>query len=312
MRWITVGCLVAILAVAALSYLPGLGLYFVADDFSYLELASRVGSPGDVLAYVKGACTRVGWPAVILLFWIGRSLSGLQPEAYRLLALGIHLLNAVLVFALVRRVGTRGPLPPLAAALVLALHPRQHEAVLWLSTTTWAVGTAFSLTAALCYVSWRQSGRPGWLAGAVGGVVLAMIGNPSTIVLPVTLAAYDILHKQWRRRDLLLRGGMLTVVLLLGMICGLGSLPTAGERVSYGLALGGVSHLGLFVLYTVWPVPLNLKEIMVATPLVGWSASLALLVLLTVAVLALLVRGNLLTRWGVVWAAAAVVLLGLD
>ncbi len=305
--WLFVACLLAILAGTALVYLPGLHAYFVADDFRYLELAGQVHSLGDIAPHVQGACTRVGWPVVILAFWLGRILGGLQPEPYRLLALGVHLLNALLVFVLVRRMGgARSGVAALAAALVLALHPRQHESVLWLSTLTWSVGTTLSLLAAISYTSWRRSGGWPWLAGALAALALAMISSPAIIVLPVIFAAYDLLFKRARPASLALWLAMLAIVGLLGVVCGLGGLPNSGDRASYGLGLSGVTHAVVFLTYTLWPVPLNLKEIIAASPLAGYLSGGVALALVMVAGAAILQRGTALARWGIAWTLLAV------
>lgn len=306
-RWLTVACLLAILALAALLYLPGLGFYFVADDFRYLELAAKVDGPGDLFPHIEGACTRVGWPAVVLAFSIGRALGGVQPEAYRLLALAVHLINALLVYILARRaLGAQSGTAALAAALVLALHPRQHESVMWLSTLTWSIGVLCALVAAICYVSWRQSGRSLWAAGAVAAVALAMVSNPSSIVLPAILAAYDVFRRDVKPSAVVLWLAMVGMVVLLGVVCGLGRLPTGGERASYGLGLNGIAHAAVFLAYIAWPVPLNLKELLAATPALGYLALGATLAAVGLAALAVLRRGNHLARWGVAWAAMAV------
>ena len=304
---LSVVALLAVLALACLMYLPALGFYFVADDFRYLELAARVRSLGDVFPYVRGACTHVGWPLVVLAFWIGRTLGGVQPEPYRLIALGVHLANIVLVYALVRRVAAGKPLAAVIAALVLALHPRQHESVIWLSALTWPAGTMFSLVAAYCYVAWRQTRRLWWLAFVWLAVALAMVSNPSTLVLPLVLAAYDVLQRRWDRLSVAVWGVLLLTVGMLALECGVGRLPGGGGRVSYGLDLSGITHAGVFLSYIVWPVPLNLKELLASTPVLGYAgAGLALAAVVALG-LVILRRGTLLARWGVLWALLAIV-----
>lgn len=296
--------LLGILALTALAYAPGLSYYFVADDFRYLELAGQTRGPMDVLAGAPGACTRVGWPVVILVFWIARTLAGVQPELYRVISLAAHLANALLVFALVRRLlGARETMPALVGAMVFALHPRQHESVMWLSTITWSFGTMFSLLAAIAYISWRQSGRLAALAAVVAATALAMISNPATIVLPAILAAYDVLRRRVEAAPAVVWAALLVMAATLGLLCGLASLDNSGERASYGLGLSGVSHMGLFFSYVLWPVPLNLKEILAATPLLGYPAIGAVLLVVGLACLAIAWRGTLLARWGLAWAA---------
>lgn len=294
--------LLAALLLTAMIYASGLSAYFVADDFRYLELARSVQTPLDVLPHIQGACTRVGWPVVVFAFWLGRVLGGEQPEVYRLLALAVHLTNALLVFVLARRtLGSSATLPALAAALVLALHPRQHESVMWLSTLTWGAGTMFALLAAICYVTWRQSGKARWLTAAAAAVALAMVSNPSTIVLPLIVAAYDVLRGSVRRSAVVVWIGLLAMVGALGLVCGLGSLPGGSERVSYGLSLGGLRNAALFLTYLVWPVPLNLKEMLAATPLLAYAAAGLAAALVGLAGLFVLWRGNVTARWGAIW-----------
>lgn len=292
--------LLGILALTALLYAPGLNVYFVADDFRYLELTRQTATPLDILSHISGACTRVGWPVVVFVFWLGRVLGGEQPEAYRLLSLAVHLANALLMFVLARRAAGGAVLPALAAALVLALHPRQHEAVMWLSTLTWAIGVSFSLAAAICYVTWRQTGAARWLPAVVALTVLAMVSSPATIVLPLLLAAFDVLRGSVQRSTVAACVGLLALTGALGLVCGLGSLP-GGERASYGLALSGFRSAGLFLAYIVWPVPLDLREIVTATPLPGYAAAALSAGVVGLAGLLVLLRGNVTARWGALW-----------
>ena len=298
--------LACIVGMAVLVYAGGLSFYFVADDFRYLELAGQMRGPADILPHLQGSCTRVGWPAVVLVFWLAGIIGGLQPVFYRLFPLAIHAINVLLVFVLVRRVtSARENAAALVAALVFALHPRQHEAIMWLAALTWPAGTMFTLLAAICYVTWRQTSRLPWIAAAVLSVILAMISNP-TVVVPLILVAYDVLQRRWAPGMVVVWSGLAVIVGLLGLLCGFGSLPGGDQRASYGLGLSGVTHLAVFISYILLPVPLNLKDMLETTPLIGYTVVALTVGLICLAALGVL-RQTLLARWGVIWSVLAIV-----
>ncbi len=110
---------------------------------------------------------------------------------FHLTNLFLHLVNTVLVFALVRRLSS-GWLWPILLSLVFALHPVQVESVAWIAQRMTLLGTAFSLLAIHAYLSYARRLRCWWLLPVYLFYAAALLCRPMFIVLPVVLLLLDL------------------------------------------------------------------------------------------------------------------------
>lgn len=147
----------------------------------------------------------------------------IDPHPFHAVNVALHLVNALLVFALLRKliaVSTNRPtataVPALFGTLLFALHPLQVESVAWISELRGLLCSFFSLAALLAYIDavadstspspWQEDGSGGvpiarwtyWAAlllFALGGLC-----KPSTVALPIALAAIDrfAAGRSWR------------------------------------------------------------------------------------------------------------------
>ncbi len=141
--------------------------------------------------------TYMVWGAVAAV--APRDSSGvLDPAAFHLLSVVLHLICSVLVFLLLRQLW-RYDLPALAGALVFATHPLQVEAVAWASGMYTLLSTALCLTALIAYVAHvNRTPAPGvarrmpWLyLVATLLYVIALLCKAASVSLPVVTAVVD-------------------------------------------------------------------------------------------------------------------------
>lgn len=124
--------------------------------------------------------------------WLGGPGGGPLPGVFHRTAVLLHVLNTVLVFGLLRRLGA-GAWGAAALAAVFAAHPMQVESVAWISQRATLLGATFALMAVRAYLE-RPSG--GWRGGAWFGVamvfaLLAALANPAMVGLPVVFLLLD-------------------------------------------------------------------------------------------------------------------------
>ena len=98
---------------------------------------------------------------------IGQTVS-LDPTAFHLVSVGLHLANASLCFCLVRRLTGRARAAWICS-LVFALHPLQLESVGWISELRGLTSGGFVLLALNAFVQSRQGGDRAW-AQVAGGL----------------------------------------------------------------------------------------------------------------------------------------------
>ena len=146
---------------------------------------------------------------------LGHQIS-LNPTAFHIVSVALHLANAWLCFSLVRRLTGR-PRVALLCSLLFALHPLQLESVGWISELRGLTSGAFALLALNTFVLARQangkdreraSARASdqtrsrkLLAASALLVSCAMLCKPSAVVLPLAALAIDriVFRAPWRK-----------------------------------------------------------------------------------------------------------------
>lgn len=240
-----------ILACTVLVYAPGLSGGFVFDDFVNIvdNPGLRVGSPtpsswlGAAFASEAGPLAR---PLSMLTFAVEIHAFGLDPGPMKVTNLGIHLLNAVLVFLLLstllsiyreRRPEAFAIVTPASLSLLVtaawALAPINLTAVLFVVQRMESLSTLFMLLGLLAYTHGRRlmeaddAGARGWrwiFLGLLGCGSLAVLSKESGVMLPVYALIIEGLVFGWgapgsQARKNLVR--LYTFVLLLPGLAGL-------------------------------------------------------------------------------------------
>jgi Flp pilus assembly protein TadD len=236
----TIGPAVVVL-VGLLAYSNAFRAGFVFDDPPHVVDAPWVGDPASYLP--GGAAYRLQPNRAVggLTFALNRRLLGPGPAGFHAVNVLVHLLNALLVHALIL-LSFRTPrlqasaLAPwsrsvaFVAALLFVAHPIQTQAVTYVVQRLASLATTFYLLAVVLYARWRLrglSGRAGDLreAAGLGGAVLAAVLAVKTkeiaFTLPVAVALFEALffEGRWGRRVLALAPFALTTAIIpLGLL----------------------------------------------------------------------------------------------
>lgn len=160
--------LLAVLALVALAYLPGLRGPFVFDDYPNIvnnpTVAVTVLTPASLhAAATSNTSGPLGRPLAALSFALDHwRAGGFYPLAFKLSNLAIHLLNVLLVYALAGRLarlagaGAASGMVALFAALLWGLHPLQLTSVLYVVQRMTSLAATFTLAAMLCWLQARE------------------------------------------------------------------------------------------------------------------------------------------------------------
>lgn len=208
------GLLITAIVCLAL-YWPAMHGPFLFDDFPNLAaLASidHVSSWRDLGIYLSQPRGFPGRPVAMLSFLLQKASWPDHPFPFRLVNVGIHLLNGVLVFALVRRVAChwlsgqntsdsldhRACLAACLAAAAWLLNPIQISGVVLIVQRMTLLMAMFVLLGLLAYIrgllatglpAWR---RGAWIALGLGAcMVLAFLSKENGILLPIYALVLD-------------------------------------------------------------------------------------------------------------------------
>ena len=134
------------------------------------------------------------WPLTWLSHMTDATVFGGWAGGHHAVNVLLHAVNAVLVLALVRRLGLTLPGGLLAAA-VFAVHPGQVESVAWVSERKTVLCACLMFQTVLVYLRWRDErhGRSafGWLLAWNALAGLALLAKPLAVTLPCVLLLID-------------------------------------------------------------------------------------------------------------------------
>jgi len=211
-------------------------------------------------------------PLVNLSFALNYSLHGLRVQGYHLVNLGLHLLTACLLFAIVHRALTTGmsnarsqfhaSLTALLATLVWAVHPMLSEVVNYTTQRSDALGGLFLV--ATVFAAQRALGaihRTRWYVIAAITCVCGVLSKEFVAVTPLIVILYDrvFAFRSFReafavRRNLY--GALAATWLVLGAILVLRPHSTIGFSAGvdpWTYALNQVEIIVRYLRLAVWP-----------------------------------------------------------
>jgi protein O-mannosyl-transferase len=140
-------------------------------------------------------------PLVLASLAANYTWSGIEPFSYHIVNIGLHLIAAVLVLFILRRLGC-SPGAALAAALLFAAHPLCSEPINYISSRSETQAACGVLAAFAAYLQWRRQDDARYLYWALGAFVCGLLSKSSAIVLPALLALYELsfqVRPHWRR-----------------------------------------------------------------------------------------------------------------
>lgn len=172
-------------ALCALVFLPSLRAGFFEDDFGYFNVTMQPN-------WWRG--TNPTWdfagqvlrPITILSIGLQREVFGFHPLPYHVLALGLYLVEGVLVHLVGRRLGL-SRVGSLAAATALMLHTSNGWAISWVASTSSNYGAIFALLT-VWFLAERDPSRRRVIA-AVVTFALALLSREVTMVVPFIVVA---------------------------------------------------------------------------------------------------------------------------
>jgi hypothetical protein len=195
---VTVFGLVSVVVVVF--YHPILNGYFISDDYVFvarmLERAPFLLRGEQILEWLFAYNPVFLRPVSQWLFLLNYWFWDTNATGYYIVNIGLHALNAFLVYLLVLRV-TRKHFGALAASLFFALHPIHPDSVCWIADSVDLLATFFLLLSTVYFVLFRRHHRRLYYFVTLVGFALATLTKESTLTLPAVLLAYDLLFS-WR------------------------------------------------------------------------------------------------------------------
>jgi len=261
---------VLLLLVGMLVYANAFNKGFVLDDNFWITAHPNIGNAGDYIWRSSGR------PLVSATIALNYRLGGLRPLGYHAFNVGLHLISALAIFAILRRtfvlpglperLQQRGDWLALATALIWVVHPLNTQAVTYVIQRAESMMAMFFLISVYCWLRGSTGGRSWlWLPLAIGSFFLSCQTKEVAIVLPILIASYDriFLAGSWKallKRRWLAYLGLFTVWFWL-LVPVLASSKEGKEYgIGFGLAITPMQYaytetevIWLYLRMVVWP-----------------------------------------------------------
>ena len=155
-------------------------------------------------------------PLKVLSLAIDYRMWGPTPFGFHVTNIGIHVLCALVVYAILRRLEL-GAYAALFTALLWAVHPLQVESVAWISERKNVLSGLFFFAAFYVYLAYSEHGRLRAYVAMVALYILALVSKMNTMVLPAVCLAFEIAFRfRLRARDLLASVPLFALAVLVG------------------------------------------------------------------------------------------------
>jgi protein O-mannosyl-transferase len=200
--WTAIG----IMAVVLWIYAPLLSAGYIWDDDAYVtENRNLQTAEGLKRIWVSPRSSPQYYPLVFTSFWIEQQVFGDTATAHHASNVFLHLVNAVLLWAILRRLGVAAAF---VIAAMFAVHPVHVESVAWITERKNVLSGSFYLASGLCYlhavaVSNLRRERAGivgdwrWYAASLLLFGCALLSKTVTATLPAVL----LLVLWWKRES---------------------------------------------------------------------------------------------------------------
>jgi protein O-mannosyl-transferase len=214
LRWKDWLAAIALAAVVFAAYQPAWEGGFVWDDDAHVRPDLQSWN-GLYRIWFDINATQQYYPLLHSAFWLEYRLWGRATLGYHLVNIALHIVVALLVAAILRRLKVPGAY---LAAAIFSLHPVHVESVAWITELKNGLSGAFYLSAALVYLNFDQDRKRRWYFFALGLFALGLLSKTVTATLPAAL----LVVFWWQRGRLSWRRDVLPLLpfFVLGAVAG--------------------------------------------------------------------------------------------
>lgn len=251
-----------LVAVTFLAYAPVWRAGFVWDDETLITGNPLIKAGDGLYRFWFTTEPADYYPVTNTLGWLEWRLWGNRALGYHVVNVLLHVVNAALVWTILRRLTIPGAW---LAAAVFAVHPVNVATVAWVSEQKNTLSMLFFLVAILSYLRFDEQGCWRWYGFSLGAFLLALLSKAAIVMLPIVLLGCV----WWRRgrikwKDLLCSLPFFILSAILGLIAirfqfhhrlALGLPPSSVSWASHLAVAGSVPWFYLST--TMWPVDLT-------------------------------------------------------
>ncbi|HET6454703.1 MAG TPA: tetratricopeptide repeat protein [Armatimonadota bacterium] len=175
----------ALILLTLIVYLPAIHCGYVWDDDAYVT-ANPLLTDANGLKRIWFSFDSPSqyFPLVYTTFRIEHAFWGFDPLGYHLVNVLIHIINALLVWLVLSKLGIRGAW---LAGAIFALHPVNVESVAWITERKNTLSTLFYLLTIIAWLRYEENSNHWYYKLAFGTFALSLFAKTTACMLPFTL-----------------------------------------------------------------------------------------------------------------------------
>ncbi len=181
-------------ALTLLAFSPLLGADFINYDDPMFVTENAHVQAGLTWEGLRWAFTTLHmgfyYPLTLISHMLDCQIYGLHAWGHHLTSLLIHVANALLLMAVLRR-ATGALWPSTLVAALFALHPLHVESVAWIAERKDVLSTFFLMLALLAYVAYAKHPSLGRYAAVLGLFLCALLSKAMTVTAPFLMLLMD-------------------------------------------------------------------------------------------------------------------------
>jgi len=164
------------------------------DDLAYIKdnIYIRRLSWHNISALFSSLYIGEWFPLQLLSYAVDYSIWGLNPAGYHLENIVFHVLNAFLVFFIVRKLCEGEQWIGLISGLLFLVHPVQVESVVWMSQRKTVLCILFYLLSFLAYIRWKDEEKNIYYIASLSFFVLSLLSKINSILLPLLFLTWEL------------------------------------------------------------------------------------------------------------------------
>jgi tetratricopeptide (TPR) repeat protein len=175
---------IALLLAVLCAYQPAWHGQPVWDDDGHMTKPELRSAAGLGRIWTQVGATQQYYPLLHTVFWVEHRLFGDATPGYHVLNILLHGVSALLLVAILRRLGVRGAW---LGGWLFALHPVMVESVAWIAELKNTLSGAFFLGAGLAYLRFDETRAPRRYALALLLFLAGLLAKSVVATLPAAL-----------------------------------------------------------------------------------------------------------------------------
>ncbi len=187
-----------LLVLSLIVFLPTVGNFFVADDFTWLKWVAN-STTSDVIKYFINAQNFFYRPLDKTIVFYLYTLFSFQPNGYHIFSLLMHFIMTIGVYIFAKQI-LKNKYLSFITAFVFLINPGFGEIIFWFSTISTTLSALFIIFILIAFVKYKRTKFILYYIVAFFLAILSFLSYEMAVVVPFLIVLTDMMILQTKRK----------------------------------------------------------------------------------------------------------------